>query len=319
MRRLLIAAAILACNPGGQPLCPSRPDVVDPCGPSDGGTGALPGTPDSGVVPSGTVGANGGTVDRLWFATTGDTRPPECDQTNAYPREAIGQIAAAMRALRVQFTVDLGDHLYVCNQSDAEARQQMGFYMGAVARGPPAWWMTMGNHECGSDKYPFSCFVDGPHDANFAAFLSALKRPLPYYANDVQTSLGLARFVVIADDSWNTSQANWLDRTLADADARARYTIIARHHPVQGSQTGSPEILEILKRHQYSLILTAHEHDYRHDTETWQGRSTVVGLGGAGGKWGFATILQTPDGSLVFVRRDAGGNPAGTPWRVSPQ
>jgi len=59
VRRLLIAAAILACNPGGQPLCPSRPDVVDPCGPSDGGTGALPGTPDPGVVPSGTVGANG--------------------------------------------------------------------------------------------------------------------------------------------------------------------------------------------------------------------------------------------------------------------
>jgi len=162
MRRILLAAALLACNPGGQAVCPSRPDVVDPCAATDGGPGALPGTPDPGAVPSGSVGTKRRNRRPLWFGTTGDTRPPECDQTNAYPREAIGQIAAAMRALRVQFTVDLGDHLYVCNQSDAEARQQMGFYMGAVARGPPAWWMTMGNHECGSDKYPFSCFVTAP-------------------------------------------------------------------------------------------------------------------------------------------------------------
>jgi len=83
-------------------------------------------------------------VDRLWFATTGDTRPAECDQTNAYPKAAIAQIAAAMKALRVQFTLDLGDHMYVCNQSDAEARQQMGFYMEAIAQGPSVWWMTIG-------------------------------------------------------------------------------------------------------------------------------------------------------------------------------
>ncbi len=319
MRLVALGAALMACNPGGQPPCSSRPDVVDPCGPPDGRAAPLPGTPDPGAVPSGSVGPGGGTVDRLWFATTGDTRPPECDQTNAYPKEAIGQIASAMRALRVQFTVDLGDHMYVCNQSDAEARQQMGDYLDAVARGPAAWWMTMGNHECGSEKYPFACFVEGPHDANFAAYMAALKRPLPYYANDVQTSLGLARFVVVADDAWNPAQAGWLERALADADRRATYTIVARHHPVQGTQTGAPEILEILKRHKYALILTAHDHDYRHDAESWRGRSAVVGLGGAGGRWGFGTVLQGVDGALVFVRRDANGNPVGAPWRVTAQ
>ena len=30
-----------------------------------------------------------------------------------------------MKALRVQFTVDLGDHMYVCNQSDAEHPPRM--------------------------------------------------------------------------------------------------------------------------------------------------------------------------------------------------
>lgn len=319
MRFLLLCAAF-ACHSDASRLCASRPDVVDPCGGSDAGVGALPGTPDPGAVPTGVVSASGGMVERLWFATTGDTRPAECDQTNAYPKAAIGRIAAAMKTLRVQFTLDLGDHMYVCNQSDAEARQQMGYYMEAVGlNGPPTWWMTMGNHECGSAKYPYSCFVEGPHDANFAAYMAALKRPLPYYANDVQTAIGLARFVVIADDSWNPAQAAWLQSTLADADARAKYTIVARHHPVQGTRTGAPEILSILRQHKYSLILTAHNHEYEHDTSTWQGRSAVVGLGGAGGKWGFGTVLQGTDGALVFVQRDANGNPIGAPWRVAPQ
>jgi hypothetical protein len=270
-------------------------------------------------VPAGSVGADGGTVDRLWFATTGDTRPAACDATDAYPKAAIAQIAQSMKALRVQFAVDLGDHMYVCNRSDAAAQQQMSFYLAAVAQGPSPWWMTMGNHECGNNVYPYACFVSGPHDANFAAYMSALKRPQPYYFNDVQTSTGLARFVIIADDSWDSTQSAWLSSTLADADARAKYTIVARHHPVQGSRTGLPEIVSILRQHKYALILTAHNHDYEHDLATWGGRSTVVGLGGAGGRWGFGTVLQNPDDTLTFVQRDANGNPLGAAWTVSPQ
>ena len=321
MRLLLIAAVLGACEPDVPNSCArtAAGDVVDGCGPAfDGGTGALPGTPDAGAVPTGSVGADGGTADRLWFATTGDTRPYACDLTDAYPKAAILQIAQAMKTLRVQFTVDLGDHMYVCNHSDAEAQTQMGFYMDAVAQGP-VWWMTMGNHECGSNTYPYSCFVSGAHDANFAAYMSALKRPQPWYFNDVQTSAGKARFVMIADDSWDSTQSAWLSATLADADTKAKYTIVSRHHPVQGTRTGAPEILSILQQHKYTLILTAHNHDYEHDLASWNARSTVVGLGGAGGRWGFATVLQNTDGTLTFVQRDANGNPMGAPWTVSPQ
>jgi hypothetical protein len=320
---LLIFA--VACAPDIPVTCtpPADPDVVDPCGSTfDGGVVAKPGTPDAGQVPTGSVSLDGGTVDRLWFATTGDTRPSDCDQTNAYPTAAIAQIATAMKALRVQFTVDLGDHMYVCNGSDAEAQQQMGFYMTAVSSGPANWWMTMGNHECGSNVYPYACFTTGGHDANFSAYMSALKRPLPYYFTDVVTTQGTARFVFIADDSWNSTQSAWLDATLAQADS-FKYTIVVRHHPVQGSRTGTgpsgTEIPALISKHKYTLILTAHNHDYEHDLTTYGGRSTVVGLGGAGGYWGFATLLQNDDGTLTFVQRDANGNPVGTPWTVTPQ
>jgi hypothetical protein len=324
-----LLAVLVACAADPDVHCAAREDVVDPCGPAeDAGVGALPGTPDPGAVPRGTVSANGGSVERLWFATTGDTRPARCNDTEAYPKATIARIASAMKALEVQFTVDLGDHLYVCSDVgglgraglDAAARAQMAAYTTAIASGPATWWMTMGNHECDAAYQTGSaCVVGGPYDSNFAAYMAALRRPQPYYANDVQTSQGVARFVVIADDAWSETQARWVEATLTEADARAKYTVVVRHHPVQGPRIGRPEIVSLLRRHKYTLLLTAHEHDYFHDGESWEGRSVVVGLGGAGGKWGFGTVLQNPDGTLTFVRRDANGNPVGAAWSVAAQ
>src|SRR5216684_2735773 len=281
---LLACAAALGaarCMPGPEAArCETPPgDVVDPCAGPAPGDGALPGTPDPGEVPAGSVGEGGGAVDRLWFATTGDTRPGFCDRTEDYPSAAIGQIARAMKELRVQLALDLGDHMYVCNQSFAEAQAQMRVYM------------------------------------------AALRRPLPYYFTDVQTSLGKARFVVIADDSWDAAQADWLESTLAAADASARYTIVARHHPVTGPRTGNARIVQTIARHKYSLILTAHSHLYAHDPAAFGGRSAILGLGGAPATTppGFGTVLQNRDGSLTFVRRDANGNPIDVPWTVVAQ
>src|SRR5258706_12369324 len=222
----------LRCIPGsGAAGWGARPgEVVDPCAAPGPGGGALPGTPDPGEVPAGSVGAPGGAVDRLWFATTGDTRPGFCDRIEDYPTAAMGQIARAMKALRVQLALDLGDHMYVCNHSLADARSQMALYMGAAAQGPATWGMPMGNPECGNETAPYSC-LGGHGDANFTAYMAALRRPLPYYFADVQTSLGKARFVVVADDSWDAPQADWLESTLAAAGASARYTIAARHPP----------------------------------------------------------------------------------------
>ena len=316
----LIAVARCAPEETDNGRCAAVGDVVDPCGSEAPDGGALPGTPDPGVVPAGAVGVDGGSVDRLWFATTGDTRPGSCDQTDQYPTAAISQIARAMKALRVQFALDLGDHMYVCNQSASEARTQMGLYRGAVAQGPPTWWMTMGNHECGNDRYPYSCFA-GRTDANFDAYMAALGRALPYYFADVQTSLGKARFVMVADDSWNAAQASWLESTLSEADATARTTIVARHHPMTGSRSGNPQIVAAIGRHKYTLLLTAHSHLYAHDTSSFGGRSVIMGLGGAPTSMppGFGTVLQNTDGSLTFIRRDANGNPIDSAWTVRPQ
>src|SRR5207302_8532846 len=40
---------------------------------------------DGGAPVTGSVGANGGTLNRLYFAVVGDTRPPSPDDTASYP------------------------------------------------------------------------------------------------------------------------------------------------------------------------------------------------------------------------------------------
>ena len=272
------------------------------------------------VVPWGTVGREGGTVQRLFFGLTGDTRPGACDDTEHYPAETIAQISRSMKALHVQFGLDLGDHMYVCNGSAEEARIQMDEYMAAIAQGPSTFWMTMGNHECGH-LYHFGPCFPGDDDANFIAYMKALGRPHAFYATDIHTALGLARFVFVADDSWDTLQATWLERVLTDADINARYTIVARHHPMDGDRNGPEQVIRMILRHKYSLLLTAHLHTYEHNPSSLDGRTVIVGVGGGPSQSppGFATVLQNKDATLSFVMRDINGNPVGEPWTVPPQ
>ena len=272
------------------------------------------------VVPWGKVDREGGTVQRLWFGLTGDTRPGACDDTEHYPAETIAQISRSMKALHVQFGLDLGDHMFVCNGSKEEAKIQMDEYMAGLAQGPSTFWMTMGNHECGH-LYHFGPCFPGDDDANFDAYMKALARPRAWYATDVHTSMGLARFVFIADDSWDSAQATWLEHVLADADVNAKYTIVSRHHPMDGDRNGPQQVINMIRRHKYSLILTAHLHTYEHDAEALGGRSVIVGVGGGPSHVppGFATVLQNKDATLSFVMRDIDGNPVGEPWTVPPQ
>ena len=278
-----------------------------------------------GDVPGpGTIGPTGGSVDRLWFAFHGDTRPPECDQTDQYPSAIIRNIFTREAAERVQFAVDLGDHMYVCNNSVAEATTQMGFYMEAAALLGRPTFMTMGNHEClnGATCTPVS------EDANSTVYLKALApiSPLPYYTFNVTTHSGLATFVVIADNFWSDTQRQWLEATLTKADSEAKYTIITRHHPPENSQLSNSAIWQIIQAHKYSLFLAGHSHSYRHDISLdGSGRSLRCGCGGApistypGSFFGYGTVLQGPDDRLYVTIFDQATNAIQDAFSVAPQ
>ncbi|MBS2024178.1 MAG: metallophosphoesterase [Deltaproteobacteria bacterium] len=279
-------------------------------GSGDGGSGGT----DAG---SGPIGPTGGTVDLLDFVITGDTRPPTCQGLAQYPSSAHAQIVKSMASVKAQFAIDLGDHMYVCDNVLADAQAQMNLYTSALANFPTPFFMTMGNHECnvGTDCSAHTT------DANYTAYLGALKsvsrETLPYYALQIETRLGRATVAVIADNFFDATAQSWLESTLADADANSKYTFIVKHHPVTGSRTGPTGPLTVLQKHKYSLILTAHNHNYSHDTSSFSGRSVVCGLGGADtSHTGFCRVQQQADGSLKFTHYDASANPSDT-WSVT--
>lgn len=273
-----------------------------------------------GPQPGGPVGPTGGTVNLLHFGISGDTRPPACEDTAHYPTPIINGIADALRAARVQFALDLGDHMYVCNGDLATATTQMELFMGAVGRFGGTWFMTMGNHECSRGP----C-LPGSSDANYAAYMKALApvARLPYYSFDVETAHGLATFVIVADNAWSQAQATWLEQTLARADQAARYTIVARHHPEGDTSVATnPVSMGIIRKHRFALLLTGHSHEYKHQT-TDGGRDLVLGTGGAplitgGTFYGYGIIDQLADGRLQVSIHDVVGGALRDSWTVGP-
>jgi hypothetical protein len=289
--------------------------------PSGGGEADLGAPPDDLLVldtdgpPSGSVGVTGGTVSRLFFGFTGDTRPASCDATGGYPTAIINSIYQRMAAANVQFALDLGDHMYVCKGGQPVADAQMAIYTHAAAQlAPRPVFMTMGNHECTSTSL---CAVGGNAPPNFKSFMAALA-PIssqPWYSIDINTGFGLARFVVIADNGWSNAEAAWLDATLTDADKNAKYIFVARHHPLDN--TDLPQfatITQVIKAHRHTMVLTGHTHEFKLDTfNDPSGRTLVMGAGGAplqSGTWyGFGTVEQLPNGNLAVKLYDqATGN-----------
>lgn len=265
------------------------------------------------------VGPEGGAVDLLDFTATGDTRPPVCDFTSLYPKDLIRAEVLQMTALAPQFALDLGDHMFVCTESAERANAQMQLYVQALSGFSPPWFMTMGNHECLlSDCSGFVGTVDANYNAYLAALKQVSKKDQPFYKIDIATRLGLARIVVVADNVQSAEQKAWLESTLLEADGIAKYTIVAKHHPVTGSRTGPAWTWPIIQKHKYSLILAAHEHAYVHPTEV-AGRSVICGLGGASSTaTGFCRVRQLATGELRFLQYDLAGNPQDS-WSVTPQ
>jgi hypothetical protein len=297
----------------------NAPDMSAPPDLSGGGGGGSGGG-GGGGGSGGPVGPNGGNVTFLHFGMTGDTRPPSCEDTAGYPTAVINAIADAFEAQGAQFALDLGDHMYVCNNSLPTADAQMSLYMTAIARFKATWFMTMGNHEC----YGGLC-APSSTNANYVSYMKALSpiAKLPYYSFDVGTSKGLARFVIVADNAWDSAQATWLENTLADADGKATYTLVARHHPEGDSSVSTNSAsMAIIRKHKFALFLSGHSHLYNHMT-TDNGRDIVLGIGGApliaGGAFhGYALVDQQPDGQLKVTVYDLSKPSPVDTWSVGP-
>jgi hypothetical protein len=303
-----------ACIPqGSAPGGPGAPDL------GSGGSddfGSMPPTHDMGGIPvGGAIGPSGGSVDRLFFGFTGDVRPAQCG--GAYPQQIVNNIYTLMKQQDVQFAVDQGDHMFNCGSGSSAlsaARAQMQNYVDAASLLGKTVFMTMGNHECTGESQTLCSLLSYGNNPNYTAYMDVLK-PIaakPYYRFDVMTKTGLAVFLIVADDVWDTAEQQWLTQQLTDADAHAKYTFVSKHHP--DGNTDHPEfqqIYDLVRAHKYTLFLTGHSHLFKRQQS--DPRAMVIGCGGAplagGTFYGFGTALQgTDDRIYVSIYDQSTGN-----------
>jgi hypothetical protein len=286
--------------------------------------GATGGPFDGGAPVTGTVGPTGGTLNRLYFAVVGDTRPPSPDDTTGYPTAVIQKIFAGVQGLnpRPAFVVGTGDYMFA-STSGSEGAAQLDLYLSARGQFTGPSFPTMGNHEC-TGATASNC---GPGSAdgvtnNYTAFLQKMLGPIgqaePYYSIhvDAQDGSWTSKLVFVAGNAWSPAQAAWLDGELAKPTT---YTFIVRHEPANASTApGVDPSEQIMAKHPYTLALVGHTHTYQHYRSS---REVIVGNGGApltGGKnYGFAVIQQRPDQSLQVDMLDYATLNADTAFRFA--
>jgi hypothetical protein len=285
----------------------------------------VPCTPPTG----GTVTNSGGTVDRLYFGYTGDTR--DSSNVSAYSstlQSVINNIFTRMKTAGVEFALDGGDHMEAGSASQA-AGNISSYATAAALLGKPVF-MTMGNHECGTSFDAQDCGYAGAatQDFKMSAYMTGLQnvsgQTSPYYRVDVMTSTGKAVFLTVADDAWNQTQQDWLTAQLTDADANAKYTFVSKHHPNGNTdQPAFQQIYNLVTAHKVTLFLNGHSHEYKHNKST--PRAVVMGLGGAPMDnpsqqwWGYITVMQCPDDRINVVVYDQATNNVQDQFSVTPQ
>lgn len=264
------------------------------------------------------IGPNGGSVDHLFFAVVGDTRPGSIDATSSYPTAIINKIYQDLQAMspRPQFVVTTGDYMYA-GATSGTAQPQMDLYTSARSAFSGTVFASMGNHEC--DGFTANNCTSLTQTQNIQAYVSGLLSPLgkslPYYSIPISGTDGSwnAKLLIVACNFWSSAQQSWLQAQLASATT---YTILARHE--EASATTGPcvnTVESIMASSNYNLSLVGHSHTFQ-----VAGKQVLVGNGGApqtAVPYGYATIERLSTGWQIKQYDYSTGLPVNT-YTVTP-
>ena len=269
-------------------------------GGSSAGGGGTPPPGDGGLI-----GPSGGTVDRLYFAVVGDTRPANPDATSSYPTAIINKIYADIAALNPppQFVLTTGDYQF-SSATGTQAAIQLGYYKTARNQYPGTVFATMGNHEC-NGATAGNCVGNfsgrNNYDAYWAALVTPIGQSLPYYSIPIQTSAGLAKFIFTACNAWDATQKSWLAGELGST---APLKFILRHESMTATAPCSGDMNPMVQAASYDLMIVGHTHLFEHS-----GKELVVGMGGApisgNTPYGFITVEQLAAGGWQVNQYDS--------------
>ncbi len=288
------------------PSTSCEPPDDDAGGPVDSGVPY-----DAGGQVTGTVGADGGTLSRLYFGVVGDTRPANYEDLAGYPTAIVTKIFQDIEAFspKPAFVLATGDYQFAASGSTSTASKQLALYVTARQQYSGIQFPAMGNHEC-TGSTTSNCGTGNTNGitANYTAFMNQLLTPigktLPYYVINVNAvdSSWTSKFVFIAANAWDSTQSSWLSTAMAQ---KTTYTFVVRHEPPDASPAGPGQAPSeaIIAGFPYTLEIVGHSHTYGHYTTPYP-REVIIGNGGApltssSKNYGFALFSQRTDGAIV--------------------
>ncbi len=303
-RSVVLAVALVACGGGS----------------SANGDGHAGSDTGSGMQPD--ASTTFGSTFR--FAIVGDTRPANEDDTTHYPTTIIDAIWTDVTAASPlpDFAIGTGDYQF-SSPTGTQSGPQLDLYLAARNKFPNVVYSAMGNHECTgyTDSNCGSGNADGITN-NYTAFMTKMLAPLgittPYYVIkfSAKDNSWTAKLVVIAANAWNSTQASWLDTTLAQ---QTTYTFVVRHEDhYANTAPGVTPSETIIANHPYTLKIVGHTHTYAHYASEHE---VICGNGGApltsGLDYGYALIDRLADGTLQFSEYDYATNAVTDTFKIN--
>jgi hypothetical protein len=281
---------------------------------SGGGSGGAPGV----VGLDGGVGPDGGTLGALDFAILGNTRPTIADDTADYPTALITQIWQDIEnyAPRPAFAVTTGNYIFA-NPNGGQAGPQFQLYLTARAARASfsnIVFPAMGSQECTGN--------------NLALFMSMMLAPigetLPYYTINMSgpSNAWTAKFVFVACDTWDPTQATWL---VTELSKPTTYTFVVRHE-ASGFTTapclsgaGMNNAGTIMAQYPYTLLIAGHDATFEYVAAE---KEIIVGNGGAplagSVDYGYVVAAQQANGTIELKEMDYATNAVQTTFTVPP-
>lgn len=265
---------------------------------------------------------NGGYLETLSFAITGDTRPPNSDDTAGYPTAIINTIWQDIQNFspRPAFALTTGEYMDA-SPTGTQAAPQMSLYLTARAKFSNPVFYTLSNFECDGNVAdncgtPCTSSTGSCPTPNYSSFMNsmiaAINQTLPYYSFTVKSNTGAwtTKFIVVACNAWSTTQSNWFNATLA---VPTTYTFVVSHYPTSVTtapcMAASPSVPTIMSRYPYNLFITGHTNTYAYYASQKQ---VVVGNGGAplsgSVNYGYAIITLLPSGQFQLDEYDYSTN-----------
>jgi hypothetical protein len=133
--------------------------------------------------------------------------------------------------------------------------------------------------------------------------LAPIQQTKPYFTIKVDAADGswTSKFVFVAANAWDATQAAWLPTAMAETTT---YTFVIRHEATDANTApGVTPSEAIIAMYPVTVEICGHVHDYSHT-----GNRVVLGNGGApldgSGDYGYGTFKQREDGAIVVDEID---------------